>query len=131
LDNFITDYEEWEKTNLHECGLFWSIDDRDGGEYSISGNGLRPTINSYMYGCASVIAKVSMLAGELAIHEKLSVFNLVNERLNTWDADCLDTQIIDMFQSIAFLYAANCHLSKKFRKELGIKVVFFLKQIMY
>jgi hypothetical protein len=48
LGYFIADYLAWEKTNLHESGLFWSIDDRDGTEFSISGNGLRPTLNSYL-----------------------------------------------------------------------------------
>ncbi len=31
------------------CGMYRQLCDRDGMEYSISGNGIRPTINSYMY----------------------------------------------------------------------------------
>ena len=50
---------------LHDTkyGLYWSNDDRDGMEYSISGSGLRPTINSYLYGAARGMAALcSMLA---------------------------------------------------------------------
>jgi hypothetical protein len=55
----------------------------------------------------------------------ISVFFLVNDRLKTWDENCVDNQIIHMFQSISFLYAANCYLNKNFRKALSIKVGFF------
>lgn len=41
----------WEKEQFDaEKGLFWCIDDRDGMELSVGGSGLRPTINSYLYG---------------------------------------------------------------------------------
>lgn len=55
----VSNYRKWEESNLHESGLFWSYDDRDGGEYSISGSGLRPTLNSYMYADAMSISKIA------------------------------------------------------------------------
>lgn len=88
LDDFLKDYREWERSNLHESGLFWSIDDRDGGEFSISGSGLRPTLNSYMYGYAAVIAKTARLAGREDVcgefeNKASALKRLINEKL--WD----------------------------------------------
>ena len=37
-----------------EC--WWQVDDRDGMEFSISGNGCRPTINGVLFGEAQAIA---------------------------------------------------------------------------
>ncbi len=56
-------YEQREKTHLHACGLFWSDDDRDAMEDSISGKGLRPTLNSYMYANARAIAMIARKNG--------------------------------------------------------------------
>jgi hypothetical protein len=57
-------YEGWESSHQDENGLYWQIDDRDGMEYSISGTGYRPTINSYMYGDAIAIAQIAEMAGQ-------------------------------------------------------------------
>lgn len=57
-------YEAWEKTHQDSNELFWQIDDRDGMEDSISGNGYRPTINSYMYGDAVAISRIAAMTGE-------------------------------------------------------------------
>jgi hypothetical protein len=67
LPDLVKNYEAWEKSNLKTNGLFWQIDDRDGMEMSISGNGYRPTINSYMYGDAVAIAKIATLAGRMDV----------------------------------------------------------------
>ncbi|MGA8110536.1 MAG: glycosyl hydrolase family 65 protein [Acidobacteriaceae bacterium] len=56
-------YRAWEETHQDSNGLFWQIDDRDGMEHSISGNGYRPTINSYMYSDAMAIAQIAVMAG--------------------------------------------------------------------
>jgi predicted GH43/DUF377 family glycosyl hydrolase len=72
LGDLVNNYKEWEKgfkwgrfhIGLNENGLFFTIDDRDGGEMSIGGHGYRPTLNSYMYGDAVAIAKIANLAGQ-------------------------------------------------------------------
>ena len=64
LPDLVANYEEWEKSHLGTNGLFSQIDDRDGMEMSISGNGYRPTINSYMYGDAVAIGKIAKVAGQ-------------------------------------------------------------------
>jgi hypothetical protein len=57
LDALIANYQAWEASNLDRfVGLFWSIDTRDAMEKSISGDGYRPTLNSYMVGDARAIA---------------------------------------------------------------------------
>ncbi len=55
-------YRAWQATHQDPNGLFWQIDDRDGMEDSISGNGYRPTINSYMYGDAVAISRIAAMA---------------------------------------------------------------------
>jgi hypothetical protein len=63
-------YEEWERTHQDPNGLFWQIDDRDGMEDSISGDGYRPTINSYLYGDAVAISRIAELAGNTKVAAK-------------------------------------------------------------
>ena len=88
LPDFVQNYQAWEHEHLHASGLFWSIDDRDGMEYSISGPGLRPTLNTYMYADALAIARIARMAGrpeiEAAFLAKAETLKrLVEERL--WD----------------------------------------------
>jgi len=47
-------------------GLYWSIDTRDAMEKSISGDGYRPTLNSYMFGEDEAIAATASEAGNVA-----------------------------------------------------------------
>lgn len=68
LPEFIAYYRKVEQSNMTRYGLFWSYDDRDAMEMSISGSGLRPTLNSYMYANAQAIARIAGWAG----NEKMS-----------------------------------------------------------
>lgn len=47
-----------------ECGMYRQKCDRDGMEYSISGDGIRPTINSYMYAEKVALATISERIGD-------------------------------------------------------------------
>ncbi len=76
LPNIIKSYEMWEKGFIYkekhpigkkENGLYRNIDDRDGTECSIGGNGYRPTLNSAMHSHAKVIAKIASHLGETDI----------------------------------------------------------------
>jgi len=60
-------YREWESTKQDANGLFWSIDTRDAMEKSISGDGYRPTLNSYMVSDARAIAATARAAGNSAL----------------------------------------------------------------
>lgn len=64
LFDLIRNYRAWDRTHRDPSGLYTQIDDRDGMEYSLGGSGLRPTINSYMYGDASAIAEIAAECGE-------------------------------------------------------------------
>ncbi len=101
-------YERIEQKQLDESGLFWSIDTREGMEFSISGvpdevvqkshkhsevyraglalKGYRVATNSYMYANALAISKIAELAGEANIHAKYarkaeSLKSLTQEKL--------------------------------------------------
>ena len=62
-------FEYWEDRHLTLNGLYWSIDDREGTEFTISGTtpeikslrGFRPLLNSCMYGDAVSLAKIFAL----------------------------------------------------------------------
>ncbi|MCH7226743.1 MGH1-like glycoside hydrolase domain-containing protein [Haloferula sp. A504] len=98
LPDLVENYEAWEagwdwgahRIGRHENGMFYTIDDRDGGEMSIGGHGYRPTLNSFMYGDARAIAAISRMAGEgeqaARFEEKAATIKrLVQEKL--WDED--------------------------------------------
>ena len=91
-------YEEWECQHLLSNGMFWSYDNYDAMEFSISGTtedfrclkGIRPTLNSYMCADAWAISDFAKRAGneELAQkyfkkYEKLK--ELINK--NLWQND--------------------------------------------
>lgn len=48
---------------LNPNGLFSSVDDREGSENSLSGDGYRPLVNSAMWGEAAAIVEIARLAG--------------------------------------------------------------------
>lgn len=90
LPELVSNYEAWEKSHLHESGLFWSVDDRDAMEYSISGNGLRPILNSYLYADAKAIANIAGMTGDRECEERFirkaeKLKELVQSRL--WDEE--------------------------------------------
>ena len=99
LPDLVKNYEAWEEgwtwgNSIHlgqrKNGLFYTICDRDGMEVSISGNGYRPTLNSYMYGDAQAIARIARLAGNTAQAERFekkaaTLKELIQEKL--WDGN--------------------------------------------
>lgn len=64
LDDLISNFEWWTKEHRRDNGLYWSIDDRDAMECSISGSGFRPTLNSYLYADAAAISRLAEKAGK-------------------------------------------------------------------
>ncbi len=100
LPDLIGNYRAWEEGWLsgrppHQFhigqranGMFYTSDDRDGGEVSIGGYGFRPTLNSFMYGDAKAIAAIARMAGKSDIAEEYeqkaaTLKKLVQEKL--WD----------------------------------------------
>jgi len=87
-------FETREKTNSRSGGVYWSNDDRDGMEYSISGEGLRPTINAYAYADAKAISQIAAAAGETEIRDlfaaKAEELKHLTDTL-LWDGDFYKT----------------------------------------
>ncbi len=126
LPELIENYRGWEKSSRHESGLFWSVDDRDAMEYSISGNGLRPTLNSYLFADARAIAKLAGMKGDTGHKQEFEakaeeLRRLVQEKL--WDPqagffkvfplESKDTPIADWrFEGIP--------AAKNVREEIGL-----------
>jgi hypothetical protein len=86
LPDLVANYTAWEKDHQDRNGLFWQIDDRDGMEVSVCGNGFRPTINAYMYGDAVAISKIAQLTGKPGLSK---IYSQKASRLKTKFQDSL------------------------------------------
>ena len=60
----------WQVSRRLASGLYWQIDSWEGSEFSIGGTGIRPSINSYMYGSAVAIARIAELAGRRELADR-------------------------------------------------------------
>lgn len=99
LDKLLHYYSVWEETHfVKDVGMFWSIDDRDAMEYSISGSnevdypikGFRPTLNSYMAIDAWAISQFAKMAGKTDLSEKYyKKYETLKAKLNRhlWDGE--------------------------------------------
>lgn len=98
LDAICAYYEKWENEHLDKSGFFWSIDNFDAMENTISGTaenlkpdkGFRITLNSYMAADAYAISKFAVLANrnDIALKYKEKgdkLRKLIIEKL--WDRD--------------------------------------------
>ena len=56
-------YREWDDHKTAN-GMYRQIDGYDGGEFSISGHGVRPTINSYMTADARALCEIAEAVGD-------------------------------------------------------------------
>lgn len=78
-------YDKRVSLSATKWGLYYSIDDRDGMEYSISGSGLRPTINSYIFADAVALSKIAKLKGNTTDEEYYSLFSAeLKEKINSF-----------------------------------------------
>jgi len=78
-------HSEWDD---HKCpdGLYWQYCGYDGMEYSISGDGKRPTINSYMYADKAALSVIAGFCGDAEGEKKYreqaeELRLLINEKL--------------------------------------------------
>ena len=68
LDKLIANYKGWENSHyVSSMGLFTQIADRDGMENGIGGDGIRTTINSYMYGDAMAIYNIALMLNNTSV----------------------------------------------------------------
>lgn len=122
LPQLVEFFETRESTHRRAGGIYWSNDNLDGMEYSISGPGLRPTINSYAYGDALAIAKIAKLSGRTEIqlrfekkaHEiKKSVDTLL------WDQDFYKTIPLPEEQDVVFTERPSVDIAHDVRELAG------------
>ena len=125
LQDFVAFYEKIEKTHKTKFGLFWSHDDRDAMEKSISGNGLRPTLNSYMYANACAVSKIAAHADDIKLSELFAkkastLYENINRYL--WDETAGFYKVIPLeskdSETIEFDFG-KIPLSKNVREEIG------------
>ena len=94
LPRLVAFFEEREKNHKTECGLYRSKDVFDGMEFSISGSGLRPTLNAYVWADAVAISKIADIAGDTATYERfLKIATQMRELIDKllWDGDFYKT----------------------------------------
>ncbi len=90
LPQLVALFEKREKLQKKACGLYWSKDGRDGMEYSISGSGLRPTLNAYVRADALAISRLAAMTGEDALADRFrKIAEELREKMDTllWDQD--------------------------------------------
>ncbi|MBT1181032.1 hypothetical protein JS531_03410 [Bifidobacterium sp. CP2] len=125
LDEFVRFYHTVEERNMTRYGLFWSYDDRDAMEDSISGSGLRPTLNSYMAANARAIATIARWDGQDALADEFeakaaSLAALIHEEL--WDEDGRFFKVLPLDDKDGILATtdfADVDPSRNVREEIG------------
>ncbi len=104
----------WEKEKGSLYGMFYQIDNFDGMEFSAGGNGLRPTINSYMYADALALSKIAERKGLLdEAKEYKEKADTLKQKINEllWDEKAeffktlnVDTkELVDVREQVGFV----------------------------
>lgn len=73
LNQLAENYEELKKLRTTVLGLYWSNAggwEGDGMEVAVGGNGIRPTINSYMYSQAKALSEMYLMVGDTTKSKK-------------------------------------------------------------
>ncbi len=71
FNSLSANYQAWESSHyVSSLGLFKQIADRDGMEKGVGGDGVRPTINSYMYGDAVALQKIAEMINNSSVAQK-------------------------------------------------------------
>ena len=100
------------ESNRDPNGLFWQIDDRDGMEVSIGGSGYRATINSYMYGDATAIAKMADHLGQKEVADRFrskaqQIKRLTEEKL--WDPNAQFFKVLPRGENVKLADVRELH----------------------
>jgi len=129
LPKLIRLYRRREEKSLHACGLYWSHDGRDGMECSISGPGIRPTLNAYMYGDACAISR---LAARLGRTEEAFAFEhkaaQIREKMDCllWDGDFYRVLPCEKDEFVPSDYRPAVSAEKCVRELLGYAPWYFM-----
>jgi len=96
--DLVANFDAWGERLIKQDGepfLYWQTDGEDGGEMSNGGGGIRPTINSYMYGDAKALAEFAALTGQ---PDMASRFQTEAERIRTKTLEHLWNPEMKFFQ---------------------------------
>ncbi|MBE6787555.1 MAG: hypothetical protein E7537_04320 [Ruminococcaceae bacterium] len=122
LPKLIKMFEDREKKQKRNGGLYWSLDGYDGMELSISGSGLRPTLNSYVYGDAIAIAKIAKIAKNFVTEQR---FLKIAEEIKTafdsllWDKDFYKVLPLGETEENPYTQRPKIPCEHDVREELG------------
>lgn len=97
LPGMIATFEAWDADSRHPSGLYWAHDLADAMEFSVSGDGFRPSINSYQFGNAVAIAAIARRAGDISTAER---FERTSDELRRLVLDRLLHPDLDFFATI-------------------------------
>jgi hypothetical protein len=144
LPDLIENYELWETgwdwyghhIGKRNNGLFYTLDDRDGGEFSVGGHGFRPSLNSFMFGDAVAISKIAKMAGKSDIEKKFTnkadkIKNLVQNKL--WDKEAdffkvLTTDMVEKDLKKSVHYSVMLESSMDIRHGISICLIKVMKR---
>jgi len=131
MRDFVEYYTHVEQTHMTRYGLFWSYDDRDAMEMSISGSGLRPTLNSYMYANANAISHIATYAGDMVLCDQYAKkASALKDNINRllWDEEAHFYKVIPLESKdseIERLNSSKLPLVSNVREEIGYIPWFF------
>ncbi|TPX03298.1 hypothetical protein FJ656_17915, partial [Schumannella luteola] len=97
LPGMVANFDAWAADSRHPSGLYWAHDLADAMEFSISGDGFRPTINSYQYANAAAIAAFARHAGDIATAER---FEQIRDRLRRLVLENLYDEELEHFTTV-------------------------------
>lgn len=133
LPKLVDYFRRREARQRRACGLYWSDDDRDGMEYSISGSGLRPTLNTYVLADAAAIARLAELAGDRDLaaefRHKADAMAQAMEQL-LWDGDFYRAIPLDRDASGAFAVRPSVPAAHRARELVGYLPWYFGPQAL-
>jgi hypothetical protein len=89
IDSLAANLTAWREERLGTHGLLWSNDNRDGSEFSVTGPGLRPTLNCYHASGCRAVSAMAKRAGQHDISEIFETFaGQMNEAIEQlWDEE--------------------------------------------
>lgn len=122
LSKLVPLYRQQQGKSMHSCGLYWSQSSRDGMEYSISGNGIRPTLNSYMYGDAMAISGMAERTGQTDLaNEFAKLADELKKKINLllWDNDFYRTIPCDRDEPLPCDHRPSVDMDHRVRELVG------------
>lgn len=121
LPGMVRVFDAWGPVSRHGSGLYWAHDLADAMEVSISGDGLRPSANSYQYGNADAIAEIARRSGDDETAQRFDILRDQLRRLvidHLYDSDSGFFRTVPMSATDLETYAATAGVERRMPPEL-------------